>query len=473
MESSAKTIERNIDREVVNQFRDGLDGALLLQGEEGYEQARLVWNGMIDKYPMGVVACESVADVQAAVIFARNQNLPLAVRGGGHNVAGLATCDGGLVLDMTPMHEVVVDPEAKTVAVEGGAQWAHADLATAEHGLIVPGGVVSDTGVGGLTLSGGIGHFRRKFGMTCDSLIGAEMVAANGEIVTCDLNHNSDLLWALRGGGGNFGIVTRFVFRAHEAGPDVRIAAIFYPGEQGKRVLQWLREAGSDLPEEISIVSFYGVVPEGEPFPTEIHGRPFYALLALHDDTGEVGEQALQPLREQGEPMFEIFDVVPYVEAQQFFDEDYPRHELRYYWKSKFMKAMPDEALDVMWEQAQKQPSPRSTLDIWQLGGAMRRQDNVGSAAGSRAAEFLFNVEANWEQAADDDANIAWARETLDKLKPWLEEQAYLNFPGFIEEGAQQARDAFGDDYTRLVDLKRRYDPDNLFRFNTNIDPEG
>ena len=335
-----------------NELQKKVTGRVVCRGDEGFEQARLVWNGMIDNRPECIVQCEAESDVQEAVRYAREHNLEIAVRGGGHNVAGFATCDDGLVIDLGPMNAVRVDANNKVVSVQGGALWADVDKATTQHGLIVPGGVVSDTGVAGLTLNGGIGHFRRKFGMSCDNMIGARVVTASGDIVVADTKTNTDLLWALRGGGGNFGIVTEFIFRAYEAGPNVRVSAVFHPAENGIEVMKWLRDNSHKLPRDISVLTLYGIIPPNPPFPEPFYGRKFFATIAVHSDTGEKGENELRPLREISDPLFEIYDVLPWVEVQTFFDEEFPPYEVRYYWKSQYVKNLPDEALQVLQEQA-------------------------------------------------------------------------------------------------------------------------
>jgi FAD/FMN-containing dehydrogenase len=452
------------------ELSEHLRGELLRPGDAAYDEARSVWNGMIDVRPAAVARCASTSDVQAAVLAARSSEMPLAVRGGGHNVAGLGTIDGGLVIDLSPLRDVAVDPETRRVRVEGGAMLGDLDAATQTHGLVVPAGVVSETGIAGLTLSGGLGWLRRKWGASCDSLVGSTLVTARGEVFTITEESDPELLWGLRGGGGNFGVVTELVFDAHPLGPEVEFLFVLYPLASAKRVFaehERLLEAAGD---DVSTIVVLGYVPPTDDFAAELHEAPYAALVGMYAGPAGDGEEALRPLRELGEPLADFSGPMPYVEAQKIYDVDYPAGH-RYYWKSTNLDTLSDEAVDILVEHTRRAPSKHSTIDVWFNGGALERMPESHAAFRGRSARYLVNPEANWEHAGDDDANVEWARGVLAALEPSATDGAYLNFPGFIEEGQELARRSFGPNYERLAALKQRLDPENLFRRNANIEP--
>ncbi len=441
-----------------------------MPGDAGYDEVRAVWNGTIDRHPTVIARCATVDDVVATVDVARRHRLPIAVRGGGHNVAGLASCDDGVVVDLSPMKEVRVDPDRRLAFVQGGALWQDVDAATQQYALAAPAGLVSETGVGGLTLGGGMGWLRRKYGLTCDNLVGAEVVTAAGRRVTVGENENPDLLWALRGGGGNFGVVTSFVFRLHPVGPEVSYALVFYDGARAAEGLRALRAYSALVPDEISPVAFTAVVPDGlDGVPAELVGRPALVAAAVYVGAPEAGDASLRPLRELTEPLVDLSGRMPYVELQRFLDEEYPRGR-RYYWKSAVVRELSDAVIDVVVESAARQPSALSTIDVWVMGGATAREPAGGSAYAGRDAGFVVNPEADWDDPADDAANLTWAREFIAAMKPFTV-GTYLNFPGMLEEGEQQLRSSFGEHYERLVAAKDKWDPTNLFRLNHNIVP--
>ena len=408
-------------------------------------------------------------DVAAAVGVARAAGLPIAVRGGGHNVAGLATSEGGVVIDLSHMNAVSVDAERRRVTVQGGAIWREVDAATQAYGLAAPAGLVSETGVAGLTLGGGIGWLRRKHGLTCDNLVAAELVTAQGELVRASPEDNPDLLWALRGGGGNFGVVTSFEFLLHPVGPEVAYALVLYEGAETVAGLRVLRAVAGDLPDEVAPIAFTGSVPEMEGVPTEAVGRPMLAVAAAYVGPPDEGERHLRPLRGLATPIADLSGRMPYAQLQQFLDEDYPRGR-HYYWKSAALAELGDAVIDVVAEYAATQPSPLSTIDVWQMGGALREEPAGGSAYAGRSAGWLVNPEADWDDADADEVNVAWARSLIKALQPYTV-GTYLNFPGFLEEGEAQLRAGFGDNYERLVEVKTRWDPDNVFRLNHNVPP--
>jgi hypothetical protein len=456
--------------DVVGALRARLAGAVVGPGDDDYEAARAVWNGMIDKRPAAVARCRSKEDVVAAVSVAREAGLPLAIRGGGHNVAGLATNEGGVVIDLSGMDRVEVDEDRRLVTVQGGAIWRAVDAATQPYGLAVPAGLVSETGVAGLTLGGGIGWLRRKHGLSCDNLVAAELVTARGEIVRAAADENPDLLWALRGGGGNFGVVTSFQFSLHPVGPEVAYALVLYDSAETAPALRAFRALGDDLPVELAPIAFTGSVPEGmEGVPKEQFGKAMLAVAAAYVGPLDEGEKALQPLRGLATPLADLSGSMPYVQLQRFLDEDYPRGR-HYYWKSAAVSELSDGVIDIVSAFAASQPSPLSTIDVWMMGGALRDEPKGGSAYSGRAAGYLVNPESDWDDPAGDEENIAWARQLIKALEPHTV-GTYLNFPGLLEEGELQVRTSFGPNYERLVDVKTKWDPDNLFRINHNVVP--
>ena len=446
-----------------------LSGTLLTPTSPGYDEARALWNGMIDPKPAAIAKCTNPQDVIHCVNFARERGLPVAVRGGGHNVAGFATIEGGLVIDLSAMRAVTVDPVARTARAQGGATWGDVDAVTQVHGLAAPGGVVSATGIAGLTLGGGMGWLRRKHGLSCDNLVGAEVVTADGRLVRASETENPELLWGLRGGGGNFGIVTAFEYRLHPVGPEVAFTFVFYPLEEAKAVLKAHHDFITSAPNEISTIAVLGRVPHGETFAPELHGTPFVGILGMHAGDPLEGERAIKALRELGTPLVDLSAIMPYREAQTIYDADYPDGH-RYYWKSTNLETLSDEVLDILVRFARAAPSDHSTIDIWLNGGAMGRVPADATAYGRRVP-YIVNPEANWERPEDDDANITWARDCLKALEPHGLGGAYLNFPGLLEEGERMVKASFGENHARLVELKKQYDPSNFFRRNQNINP--
>jgi FAD/FMN-containing dehydrogenase len=455
---------------VVEQFASGLRGELLRPDGTAYDEARKVWNGLIDKRPALIARCAGVGDVVDSVNFARENDLLVAVRGGGHNVAGNAVCDGGLVIDLSPMKGVRVDPQRCTVRAESGATLGDLDRETQVFGLATPMGVVSETGIAGLTLGGGIGWLRRKYGLSSDNLVSVDLVSADGRFLTASETENADLFWGIRGGGGNFGVVTSFEYRLHRVGPEVMFCFVLYPGERAKEVLGFCQRYVAEAPEEVSPLGMLGHVPPVELFPERWHGEPMIALAAMYAGEAEVGERVLRPLRELGGAIADFSARMPYTVAQSLFDEDYP-DGWRYYWKSQNISGLNEEVIERLVTHAQAAPSHHSTVDVWYQGGAMSRIEASESAFGDRSAPIWIGVEANWEDAQDDEANISWARECVAEMRRFSGGGAYLNFAGFFEEGDRLMREAFGENHKRLVDLKNKYDPTNLFRLNQNIKP--
>ena len=467
--SSGKNI--TLDDRIVGGLRSGLRGELLRASDVGYEDARGLWNGMIDKRPALIVRCASAEDVILAVGFARENDLLVAVRGGGHSVGGTATCNSELMIDLSPMKGVRVNPERRAVYAEGGITIGELDKETQVFALATPMGVVSETGIAGLTLGGGIGWLRRKHGLSYDNLVSAEVVTADGRLLASSASDNEDFFWGLRGGEGNFGIVTSFEYRLHPVGPEVMFCFVFYHGDETKEALRFYRMYASTAPDEVTSFVIRGTVPDVEPFPESIHGLPYVLFAAMYAGPVDEGERAMRPLREFGEPLIDFSGSMPYVEVQSLLDEDYPAGELRYYWKSLYLDDLDDEAIDRIIEHTAKRPSPLSTVDVWHMGGAIGRVGAEESAFGGRESPFLLGVEANWENPREDERNIAWARKCVEDMQRFSGGAQYLNFPGFLEEGDKTLQSTFGDKHERLVALKNRYDPTNLFHLNQNIKP--
>jgi FAD/FMN-containing dehydrogenase len=466
-----KTKTTALEESVVADLQARMQGELIRPDDESYDEARKVWNGMIDKRPALIARCASAADVIASVNFARENGILLAVRGGGHNVAGTAVADGGLVVDLSPMKGVRVDPGRRTVRAEGGVTIGELDEETQKFGLATPMGVVSETGIAGLTLGGGLGWLRRKYGLSSDNLVSVDVVTADGHSLTASETENPDLFWGIRGGGGNFGVVTSFEYRLYPVGPEVMCAFVLYPGARAKEVLRLIEQYMAQASDEVSPLSFLGRVPHDALFPEEWHGEQYVALLAMHPGEVEEGERVLQPLRELGEPIADLSGVMPYVEVQKILDEDYPEG-WRYYWKSVNVNRLDDEVIEHLIAHAEAAPSDHSTIDVWYQGGAMSRVGAGETAFGDRSAPYLLGIEANWEEKPqDDEANVAWARECVADMRQFSDGGMYLNFPGLLEEGQEMMRDAYGENYKRLVALKNEYDPTNLFRMNQNVKP--
>jgi FAD/FMN-containing dehydrogenase len=463
-------VEAQLDAQELAGLTERVRGPVLTPQDPGYDEARSIWNGLIDRRPALIVQCSGAADVVDAVNFAREQGLLLSIKAGGHNVAGNAVNDGGLVIDLSQMRGVTVDPAARTVRVQGGATWGDCDRETQLFGLAVPGGVVSTTGVAGLTLHGGVGHLRRKHGLSIDSLLSVDVVTADGQFRRASKTENEDLFWAVRGAGSNFGVVTSFEFQAHPVGPTVFVGAIFYPLEEAPQILPSWRDFMAAAPEELSSLAICWSIPPHEPFPPELHGTPIVAVAAAYCGPVEEGERVVQPLRELAQPVVDASGPWPWLGLQSGFDEIFGKGELRY-WKSRALAELSEEAIGDILNLAGRRPSPLTDIVIWHHGGAMSRVAETETAYGGREAAFLVTAEANWTDPAQTDDAISWARAVWDAMKRHSTGGVYLNFPGFGEEKEALARAGYGDNYERLAALKAKYDPDNLFRMNINIPP--
>ena len=449
-------------------LRGQVRGEVLGDGDPAYAQACRIWNGMIERRPAVVVRCTGTADVIAAVNFARETGRPVSVRSGGHNVAGTALADDGVVVDLTRLTNVRVDLDRRTVRAGGGARLGDVDHETQAFALATPFGVVSRTGIAGLTLNGGMGFLTRHYGLSCDNLIGADVVTADGKLVRADAEHDADLLWALRGGGGSFGVATSLEYQLHDVGPVVFMAIAFYPAEAGREGLHAWRETMRDAPDELMSVALYWTAPPEEPFPPEWHGKPVFILAGCWSGPLDEAEEAVRPLRELATPIADLSGPMPYVVAQSLFDPEYPDGR-RYYWKSIYVPDIDDAIAELCDRSAAERPSALSSIDVWALGGAMRNEPEGGSAFAQRDQPFLLGVEANWEAADDDEANIAWARDLYADAKALSPAGTYLNFPGFAEEGEDLLKTSYGDKYDRLKEAKAKYDPENVFRGSFSI----
>lgn len=461
-----------LDPSLVDAFASMIRGQVLKPNNAGYDAARTIRNGMIDRHPALIVRPAGTRDVADTVTFARERGLVLSIRGGGHNVAGNAVNDDGLVIDLSSMRAVHVDPAAGTLRAQGGATWGDLDRESQAYGLSVPGGVVSSTGIGGLTLHGGLGHLRRKYGLSIDNLLSAEVVTADGRVLTASEDENADLYWAVRGAGSNFGVVTSMLFRLRPIGPMTYLCGVAYPQDDAAALTRAWRDWVVDTPDEVSSIALLWSVPNAEPFPVELRERPAFLVAAIHCGAPEEAERVTRPLRELAEPMLDLSHPELYTEIQSAFDPFFPVGR-RYYWKSTYLDDFSDAAAGAIATAGQARPSGMSSVTLWHLGGAIGRIDPGATAYRRRDAPFLFTAEATWESPADDDANIAWARQSLASMQPFSRGGAYLNFPGFGEEKDALLRATYGANFDRLVELKTRYDPDNVFRMNQNIRPAG
>jgi FAD/FMN-containing dehydrogenase len=459
-----------LDSEAARGLADGVRGAVLRPGDRGYDDARTIWNGLIDRRPALIVQCTGAADVVDAVNFARDQNLLLSIKAGGHNVAGNAVNDDGLVIDLSQMRGVHVDPSTQTVRAQGGALWGDCDRETQLFGLAVPGGVVSTTGIAGLTLHGGVGHVRRKHGLSIDNLLSVDLVTADGQLRTASATENEELFWAVRGAGSNFGVVTSFEFRAHPVGPMVMVGAIFYPQDAGRTVLPAWRDYMASAPDELSSLAFFWNVPAHEPFPPEHHGKPVLILAAVYSGSVEDGEPVVQPLRELAQPLVDLSGPWPWLGLQSGFDDLFPHGQFRY-WKSRAFAELPEAAIDEIADWAARRPTPLTDITIWHHGGAMSRVGETETAYAGRDAPFLVTGEASWTEPSQTDEAIAWGRAFWDAMGRHSTGGLYLNFPGLGEEKEELVKAGYGVNYERLAALKAKYDPTNFFRMNLNITP--
>ena len=452
----------------IQTFKASLRGQLLQQGDAGYDEARALYNGMVDRRPLLIARCADVADVITSVRFGRDNGLLTAVRGGGHNGPGLGSCDGGLVIDLGPMKGVRVDPQQRTVRAAPGCTQGDVDHAAHAFGLAVPAGIVSTTGVAGLTLGGGHGYLTRKHGLTIDNLLAADVVLADGSFVTASASSHPDLYWALRGGGGNFGVVTSFLFRAHPV-DQVYAGPVFWEVKEARRIMQWYREFLPKAPLEWGAFVGLKTVPSTAPFPQEIQGRKVCALISCYSGPAQEGEALMKQVRrELPPPILDWMSVMPFTALQSLFDPLLPKG-MQWYWKGDFVKELPDEAIDVHLQYAADAPSELSLMHLYPIDGAVHRVGPQETAWNRRDATWSMVIAGIDPQPSRAGAISAWAKRYWEAVHPYTMGGAYVNF--MMEEGEDRIRATYGGNYERLAAVKRRYDPGNFFRVNQNIRP--
>jgi FAD/FMN-containing dehydrogenase len=464
-EEMAATFDGAAFRELENVFA----GQLVRPPDPGYDEHRKVWNGSIDRRPAVIARCAGTEDVGAATAFARRTGLPVAVRGGGHSFPGLSVCDDGIVIDLGPMKGMSVDPEARTARVQAGVLLGELDRATQPFGLAVPSGIVTHTGVAGLTLGGGIGWVMRKHGLTIDQLLSVELMTAEGERVRASETENPDLFWGVRGGGGNFGIVTEFEFRLCEVGPVVVSGPIFWPMEQSPEVLRFYRDWIADAPDDLMTIVIHRKAPPLDFVPPELHGELVVGVVCCYAGPVEEGEKVVRPMKEFGSPVLDLCVAKPYLDHQSMFDPSFP-HGRWYYFRSCDVAELTDEVIDITAEHAMRIRSPLTNFPLWQMGGAVARVGEDATAFNGRGVGHTFNIGAATATADGFDEEREWVRNFWSALEPH-HTSVYVNF--LMDEGEDRIRQAYGPQkYDRLKALKRKYDPDNLFRLNQNIPPQ-
>jgi FAD/FMN-containing dehydrogenase len=456
--------------EAVEALQTAVHGSVLFADSPGYDETRQIWNKLIDKRPALIVRCTGTADVVTCVNFARQHEVLLAVHGGGHNVAGNATCDGGLMLDLSLMRGIYVDAHKRTAHAQGGVTWGDLDHETQLHGLATPGGIVSETGIAGLTLGGGYGWLRGKYGLSCDNLVSAEVVTAAGDVLTASENENEDLFWALRGGGGNFGVVTSFEYSLHPVGPVVNLVAAMYPNEKAEEILPAWRDYIAQAPSEFSGNCLFWTVPDIPDFPPEARGKGVVVVVGVHIGPLDEGAAFVQPLRELAEPLVDMSGQLPFTAVQTLFDWVNPEGEVYHYWKSLHLNEINDEVIAIIAEQVRNRPTDWTLFDIWAMGNTVGQVPADATAMGERSAPYTVVFNTSWHDPEAAEMCMAWTRHFYEQLKPYSPGSSYLNFPGLMEEEGL-VKKAYGRNYSRLADIKAKYDPQNLFRLNQNIEP--
>jgi FAD/FMN-containing dehydrogenase len=456
--------------EMVNELKSKIRGNILLADSPGYDETRSIWNGMIEKRPTIIVRCLGVIDVINCVNFAREQGLKLSIKGGGHNISGLAVCDDGLMLDMSLMRGVWVDPDKRIAHAQAGCLLGDVDRETQLHGLAAVLGFVSETGIAGLTLGGGFGYLTKKYGWTSDTVLSMQVVAADGRLLRASEDENSDLFWALRGGGGNFGVVTDFEYKLFPVGPQIVAGAIAWPAEYSKEVFELFHSITENAPPELTCVAGLRIAPPAPWLVKDIHGKPIVALFVCHSGEVAEGEKLVAPLKALGSPVGDILQKRPYVAQQSLLDATQPKGR-RYYWKSEYLPKLDPQALIVASEHAKNIVSPHSAILFFPLHGALNNLPEEHSPVGNRDAAWVVNVSSSWEQAADDQTNIDWTRKAWQDMLQFSTGGTYINFLT-EDEGDERIRNAYGKNYDRLIGAKTKWDPKNLFRINKNIAPQ-
>jgi FAD/FMN-containing dehydrogenase len=452
----------------VEDIKSGLRGELIRPDDAGYDDARRIYNAMIDRRPALIVRCAGVGDVIDAVNFARANNVPVAVRGGGHNITGNALADGGMTIDLSGMKGMRIDPQLRSVQAEGGLTWREVNHDLQHFGLAAAGGFVGTTGIAGLTLGGGLGWQVRKHGLACDNLLSVDIVTADGRFLHASEDEHEDLFWAVRGGGGNFGIVTSFEFEVHHAGI-VLAGLVFHPASRAREALRFWREFEATAPVELTAGALLFTAPPAPFIPEDAHGAPVVAMGGVFTGDVEVGEKVLQPLREWGSPIADIIQPMPYSAAQTMADGLWP-HNFQNYWKSGFLKGLSNDAIDTLVSQVATVPSSMTTVVIEHNGeGAMNEVGQDQTAFGHRDSSYNLLITSMWADPAETDQNIAWTRKIWDAVDPFVSGGVYVNYLG--SEGQGRVRAAYGPNYDRLAAVKHKYDPQNIFRLNQNIEP--
>jgi FAD/FMN-containing dehydrogenase len=466
---SAEAAPLALDASALESLRASLRGQLVVPSDQAYEDARRVWNASVDRHPAVIARCSGLVDVVRAVGFAHERDLVVAVRGGGHNVAGYGTCDGGLVIDLSPMRGISIDLAQRTIRVEAGATWGDVDHETQAFGLATTGGLVSTTGIAGYTLGGGFGWLMRKHGLACDNLLAAELVTAGGRVLRASTDENEDLFWGLRGGGGNFGIVTAFEFRLHPVGPWVIAGAIFFPGESVGDLLRFYRDWVQEAPDELTTAVNLAIAAPAPMLPEEIHGRRMAIVSGCYAGDLEDGVKAFRRLKEFGTPIADLIGPMRYTGMQSLVDEQWTAGSHNYF-KSCSLPGLDDRAIEALLRAHEQMASAEARIQLYHFGGTVARVPRDVTAFGQRDAGFLLNAAARWTDPAESDIHIGWARELHAAMTPFATGGVYVNFLG--DEGHGRIKAAYGErTYGRLVDLKRSYDPTNFFRLNQNIAP--
>jgi FAD/FMN-containing dehydrogenase len=461
--------ELELKQDEFDGFRMRLRGPVLVPGNAGFEESRTVWNGMIDRSPAAVVRCLGNADVIACVQFARERNILLSIKGGGHNIAGLAVADGALMLDMSLMRGVWVDPRRKIAHAQAGCLLGDVDRETQLYRLAAVLGFVSLTGIAGLTLGGGFGYLTRRLGWTADNIVGMDIITADAQMVRASSDDNVDLFWGLRGGGGNFGVVTGIDYILYPVGPEIVGGMVAWPATEAPKVLELYRTFSEQAPPELTLVALMRPAPPAPWLPKEMHGKPIVALLACYSgDPGE-GEKIVAPLKSFGHPLGDVLIRRPYVQMQSLLDATQPKGR-RYYWKSEYLSQIEPALCEKIVEHAAKIRSPHSAVILFPIGGALNRLADETSPAGNRDARYVLNITGAWEQTGDDSANIEWVRAAWNEMKKFSTGGTYINFLT-DDEGAERTAAALGRGLARLGEVKAKWDPQNMFRTNKNIKP--
>jgi FAD/FMN-containing dehydrogenase len=458
----------NISKEATENLKSKVKGQIVLPSDPSYDEIRQIWNAMIDRRPALIVRCAEASDVPHAISFARENGLEISIRGAGHNIAGNALCDNGVMIDFSAMRNVRVDAEKKRAYVEPGAILADFDEAAQRYGLATPVGINSTTAIAGLTLGGGFGWLTRKYGLTVDNLVSVDVVTANGKRIQASENENADLFWAIRGGGGNFGVVTQFEFNLHKVGPEILAGLIVFPFDQARQVLTHYREFVESAPEELNVWALLRKAPPLPFLPGNVHGKEVVVLVTFYVGDVAQGRKLIEPLHRFGDPHGEHIGVQPYTQWQKAFDP-LLTSGARNYWKSHNFTELSDGALDAMIEFAGKLPSPQCEIFLASIAGVANRVPANAMAYRHRDAKFVLNVHGRWDERTDDERCIAWARAFFKASAPYASNGAYVNF--MTEEEGDRVAAAYGPNYDRLAQIKKQYDPGNLFHLNQNIKP--